>query len=84
VTDVLERVVKVTGEILNVKADGIKPESAFVADLGAESIQSLELVAGFEEEFDIELDEDEALGMQTVADAVTYIEKVCAEQQQEV
>jgi len=80
VASTLERVVKVTAEVLNIKPDGIKPESAFVADLGAESIQSLELVAGFEEEFDVELDEDEAVTVQTVGEAVVFIEKAINEQ----
>jgi acyl carrier protein len=57
---------------------GIRPESAFVADLGAESIQSMELVAAFEDEFGLEMDEDEALAVQTVGAAVEFIEKALA------
>ncbi len=79
-SDVAERVKKVTAQILKVDPDQIKPESHFVRDLGAESIQSIELVAAFEEEFDIEMDQDEALAVQTVGEAVEYIEKVIAEQ----
>jgi len=48
--------------------------------LGAESIQSVELVAAFEEEFDIDMDEDEALQVQTVGAAVDFISKVMKEQ----
>ena len=55
-------------------------EHAFTTDLGAESVQSVELVAMFEEEFGIEMDEDDALSVQTVGDAVTFITKVCQEQ----
>ena len=79
-SDVTERVRKVTARILKVDPEEIKPQSHFVRDLGAESIQSIELVAAFEEEFDIEMDQDEALAVQTVGEAVEYIEKVIAEQ----
>jgi acyl carrier protein len=46
-----------------------------VEDLGAESVQSIELVAAFEEEFDIDMDEEAALGVKNVGDAVKFIEK---------
>ena len=72
-SEVLERVVKVTCGVLNIDREMIKPESNFVFDLGAESTQSIELVAGFEEEFDIEMDQDEALEVQTIGDAVDFI-----------
>ena len=74
------RVRKVVGEVLKVKSADIKLTSRFSADLGAESIQSVELVAAFEEEFDLNMDEDEALSVQTVGDAVSFIEKCLAEQ----
>ena len=70
-----EGVKKVVSQVLKVPMSDIKTEDNFVKDLGAESVQSLELVAGFEEEFDIEMDEDEALGVQTVGDAVEFIAK---------
>jgi acyl carrier protein len=80
-TDSIEdRVRKVTVDVLKVDPGSIKPESRFAADLGAESIQSVELIAAFEEEFDIEMDEDEALSVQTVGDAVTFIQH-CVEEQ---
>jgi acyl carrier protein len=72
-SEVLQRVVKVTCSVLNIDEEMIKPESNFVFDLGAESTQSIELVAGFEEEFDIEMDQDEALEVQTIGDAVNFI-----------
>jgi len=62
----------------------VPPESAFTTDLGAESVQSVELVASFEEEFGIEMDEDAALSVQTVGDAVDFITKTCKEQGVEV
>ena len=60
-SDTKERVIDVTADILGVDAGTISDESRFVEDLGAESIQSIELVAAFEEEFEIEMDEDAAL-----------------------
>ena len=77
---VAERVKQVTARMLKVDVSDVKDESNFVADLGAESIQSIELVAAFEEEFDIDMDQDEALSVMTVGDAVTYITQVVAEQ----
>ncbi|OPZ28747.1 MAG: Acyl carrier protein [Lentisphaerae bacterium ADurb.BinA184] len=71
---VAERVSRVVCEVLKVKAEAVRPGARFGADLGAESIQSVELVAAFEEEFDLDMDEDEALSVQTVGDAVRYIE----------
>ena len=79
-SEVEERVVKVVAEILKVEPADIKPESTFSGDLGAESIQSIELVAGFEEEFGIEMDEDAALSVETVGKAVEFITQVCKEQ----
>jgi acyl carrier protein len=79
-SNVEERVRKVTAQLLKVDIGEVKPESHFVRDLGAESIQSIELVAAFEEEFDIEMDQDEALSVQTVGEAVRYIEEVIEEQ----
>jgi acyl carrier protein len=75
-----ERVVAVTARVLQLEPDQIKPEHAFTTDLGAESVQSVELVAMFEEEFGIEMDEDAALSVQTVGGAVDFITKVCKEQ----
>lgn len=73
--EILARVKKVTAEVLGIEEDGIKEESRFVQDLGAESVQSLELVASFEDEFDIEMAEDAALQVKTVGTAVEFISK---------
>ena len=78
--DLLSRVKKVTAAILKVDESAIAETSRFVEDLGAASIQSIELVAGFEEEFDIEMDPDEALAVKTVSDAAGFIRKTIAEQ----
>ena len=77
---VTDRVVAVTARILQTDAGEIKPEHRFTADLGAESVQSIELVAMFEEEFGIEMDEDAALEVQSVGDAIAFIEQACKEQ----
>ena len=75
-----ERVKKVTAQVLKCDPAKIKPAANFVRDLGAESIQSIELVAAFEEEFDIEMDQDEALSVQTVGEAVRFIDGVLRKQ----
>jgi len=77
---VKERLVEIVAEILEVKIDKIKDDSRFVEDLDAESIQSVELMAAFEEEFDIEMDEDEAMAVKTVGHAVEFITQCIAEQ----
>ncbi len=79
-SDTLERVKKVTSEVLKIDPAKIKDTDNFVKNLGAESIQSIELVAAFEEEFDIEMDEDAALSVQTIDTAAEFIAKVVAEQ----
>ncbi len=73
--EIKERVCKVVAQVLKVRADEIQEANSFTADLGAESVQSIELMAGFEEEFDIEMDEDEALAIQNVGGAVDFIAK---------
>jgi len=75
-----ERVKAVTAQVLKLIPDEIKLEDSFTADLGAESVQSIELVAMFEEEFGIEMDEDAALSVQTVGEAIEFITEVCREQ----
>jgi len=74
-SEIADRVRKVVSEVLGTPTEAIKDEHMFTKDLGAESIQSVELVAGFEEEFDIEMDEDDALKVQTVGDAIKFIGK---------
>ena len=79
-SSVADRVVAVTARVLKVDPEAIKPEDNFSADLGAESVQSIELVAMFEEEFDIEMEEEAALSVETVGAATEFITKVCQEQ----
>ena len=70
-----QKVKEVTARVLHVSIDDVTPEKSFAADLGAQSVQSIELVAAFEEEFDIDMDEDEALAVETVGAAVEFIQK---------
>jgi len=71
---VLERVRKVVVEQLSVLENEVTPEASFTADLGADSLDTVELVMAFEEEFGIEIPDEEAEKIATVKDAVTYIE----------
>ena len=79
-----DRVIEVTARVLQLDPGSVKPEQSFTEDLGAESVQSIELVAMFEEEFGIEMDEDAALSVGTVSGAAKFIEEVCREQGVEV
>ena len=71
--EIKERVNKVIAQVLKMDGGQIAEEHSFAADLGAESVQSVELMASFEEEFEIEMDEDEALEVQTVSGAIDFI-----------
>jgi acyl carrier protein len=71
--EIERRVKAVTARVLDVEPERIRDGSNFVFDLGADSQQSVELVAAFEEEFDIEMDEDEALAVENVGAAVRFI-----------
>jgi acyl carrier protein len=71
--DISDRVVKVVSHTLNIDDSRVTQEARFVEDLGAESMQSVELIAAFEEEFDIEMDEQDALDVKTVGKAIEFI-----------
>lgn len=73
IEEVKRRVKKVTAQVLEINELDISDDANFSSDLGATSLQSIRLVAGFEEEFGIEMDEDKALEVQTVSDAVIFI-----------
>jgi acyl carrier protein len=68
-----DRVKDIIVEQLGVSADQVTPEAKFVEDLGADSLDTVELVMAFEEEFDIEVPDDEAEKLQSVGDVITYI-----------
>ncbi len=71
--DVQQRITKVVCNVLNVDQDMVTTDSNFVFDLGAESIQSVQLVAAFEQEFGIEMDSEQAMAVQTVGEAVEFV-----------
>ena len=75
-----QRVKEVTAQVLKLNPEDIKNEHDFMSDLGAESVQSIELMAMFEEEFGIEMDEDAALSVETIGGAIEFITMVCKEQ----
>ena len=78
-TTLEERVVAVTARVLQLDPSEIKPEHTFTVDLGAESVQSIELVAALEQEFGIDMDEDAALSVETVRGATEFIAAACKE-----
>ncbi len=76
-SDSIEQKVKdIIVEQLNVTPDQVTKEAKFIEDLGADSLDTVELVMAFEEEFDIEVPDEEAEKLQCVSDIVAYIEKV--------
>jgi acyl carrier protein len=70
-----QRVRKIVAEQLGVNEPDVKNESSFVNDLGADSLDTVELVMAFEEAFNIEIPDEAAEKIQKVKDAVEYIEK---------
>ncbi len=77
-SDIADRVNKIVVEHLGVDAAKVKTEASFIDDLGADSLDTVELVMAFEEEFGIEIPDDAAETIQTVGDAVKFIEKAKA------
>jgi acyl carrier protein len=72
--EIFEKVRGIVAEQLSVDAAEVKPDSNFQNDLGADSLDTVELVMALEEQFDIEIPDEAAEGITTVADAVKYIE----------
>ena len=73
-SNIEERVKKIVCEQLGVKEEEVTTESSFVNDLGADSLDTVELVMALEEEFDAEIPDEEAEKIGTVQDAIAYIE----------
>ena len=71
-----EKVRSIIVDQLGVESDKVTADAKFIEDLGADSLDTVELVMAFEENFDIELPDEEAEELQSVADVVAYIEKV--------
>ena len=72
-SETADRVKKIVVEHLGVEAEKVTEEASFIDDLGADSLDNVELVMAFEEEFDIEIPDDAAEHIQTVGDAVKFI-----------
>ena len=71
--EIKKRVKKVTARVLEIDESEITDDANFSFDLGASSMQSMILVAGYQEEFNIEMDEEKSLEVQTVSEAVDFI-----------
>lgn len=76
VADVVERVTKIVIDRLNVEESEVKLEASFKEDLGADSLDVVELVMELEDEFDMEISDDDAEKIVTVGDAVNYIQSL--------
>src|SRR2546423_13610004 len=74
-SDVAQRVKKIVVEHLGVEADKVTDNASFIDDLGADSLDTVELVMAFEEEFGCEIPDDAGEQIQTVGDAVEFLEK---------
>ena len=70
-----DKITEIIVEQLGVKAEEVVPEASFVDDLGADSLDTVELVMALEEEFGIEIPDEDAEKIQTVGDAIRYIEE---------
>jgi acyl carrier protein len=75
---VLDKIKEIVSEQLDVSQEEITPESSFVDDLGADSLDLTELIMAMEDEFDLEIDDEEAQKLRTVQDAIKYIESKTA------
>ena len=75
-SDIQERVVKIVVEHLGVEKDKVLESASFVDDLGADSLDTVELVMAFEEEFNIEIPDEAAEKIQTIKDAIDYIDNL--------
>ncbi|MEO1014972.1 MAG: acyl carrier protein [Pseudomonadota bacterium] len=73
-SDFAERVTKIVVEHLDVDPAKVDPKASFIDDLGADSLDIVELVMAFEEEFDVEIPDDAAETIQTVGDAIKFIQ----------
>jgi acyl carrier protein len=73
-SDISDRVKKIVIEHLGVEADKVIDNASFIEDLGADSLDTVELVMAFEEEFGVEIPDDAAETIQTVGDAIRFLE----------
>ena len=75
---VQDKITEIIVEQLGVKPEEVTPEASFVDDLGADSLDTVELVMALEEEFGIEIPDEDAEKIQTVGDAIKYIDEKCS------
>jgi acyl carrier protein len=75
---VAEKVKSIIAEQLGVKIEEVKPEASFIDDLGADSLDTVELIMALEEEFNVEIPDEDAEKMTKVGDAIKYIEEKAA------
>ena len=73
-SDIAESIKKIVVEHLDVEAEKVSEGASFIDDLGADSLDNVELVMAFEEEFDVEIPDDAAETIQTVGDAIKFVE----------
>ena len=78
-SDIAERVKKIVVEHLSVDEDKVVEAASFIDDLGADSLDTVELVMAFEEEFSVEIPDDAAEKIQTVGDAIEFIKENATE-----
>ena len=70
-----ERLTEIIAQQLGVDADNVTPDASFMEDLGADSLDTVELVMALEEEFDLEIPDSDAEKIQTVQDALNYLDE---------
>ena len=75
-SDITSRVKAIIADKLDVEETEVTPEASFTNDLGADSLDTVELIMEFEKEFNIQIPDDQAEKIQTVGHAITYIEEV--------
>ena len=73
-SDIEEKVKDIIAEELGVERDKVTPQASFMEDLGADSLDTVELVMAFEKEFDIDIPDEEAEKLRTVGDALKYLQ----------
>lgn len=78
-SDIADRVKKIVVEHLGVEEDKVAEAASFIDDLGADSLDTVELVMAFEEEFSVEIPDDAAENIQTVGDAINFIKENSSE-----
>ena len=70
-----KRIIKIIAEQLDVSEDEVLPEASFIDDMGADSLDLVELVMAMEEEFDVEIPDEDAENIRTVQDAINYVQQ---------